>query len=148
MTTPTNTEDIFPKIAPSSRSYVPATYPVKTYRSEAGVEVRILYGSQPTGATLSLTYENLSDDQAELFIEHYCAVQGTFQTFYLGSAGTTPGSNINEDSAKAGWAGDPTNLSKNSGPPTDNFWRYAKQPQLQSVKRGISTVTVELRAVL
>ena len=148
MSDPTNTTDQFPGIAPSRRSYTPAQYPVKAFRSESGVEVRILYGSEPTGAKLQLQYQNLLDDQAELFIEHFRAVQGTFQTFYLNSAGTDEGSNIDEDSAKAGWNGDPSNLSKNSGEATDNFWRYAEAPQLSSVKRGVSSVTVNLVAVL
>ena len=148
MTTPTNTTDQFPRIAPSSRSYTPAQYPVKAFKSESGVEVRILYGSQPTGAKLQLQYQNLLDDQAELFIEHFRSVQGTFQTFYLGSSGTDEGANIDEDSAKAGWNGDPSNLSKNSGEATDNCWRYAQAPQLSSVKRGVSSVTVNLVAVL
>lgn len=148
MTTPTNTTDQFPRIAPSNRSYKPAQYPVKAFKSESGVEVRILYGSQPTGATLQLQYQNLLDNQAELFIEHFRAVQGTFQTFYLGSSGSTDGANIDENSAKAGWNGDPSNLSKNSGPATENYWRYAEAPQLSSVKRGVSSVTVNLVAVL
>ena len=127
---------VFPQIAPSGRTHTPAQYPIKTFLSEAGVEVRILYGSQPTGAKLSLQYNNLSDTDAELFVEHFRAVKGSFETFALGAA------------AKAGWAGDPNNLSKDSGDSTDNQWRYAQAPQLQSVKRGVSSVTVDLVAVL
>lgn len=147
MTAPTS-GSVFPNLAPSKRTHTPAEYPVQTFKSEAGVEVRILYGNQPTGATLSLQYKNLSDAEAELFVEHFRSVKGTFQTFSLGSVAVNPGTAVDEDSAKAGWSGNPANLSKDSGSFTGNQWRYAKAPQLQSIKRGISSVTVDLIAVL
>ena len=85
---------------------------------------------------MSLTYQNLSDANAELFIEHFRSVKGTYQTFVLDAA------------AQAGWAGDPKNLSKDSGDSTPNAWRYAQAPQLESIKPGVSSVTVDLIAVL
>ena len=73
----------FPILKPSSRTYDPGTYPVKTFRAQNGKETRILYGSERTDVKLSLSYANIGDPNAELFLDHYDEVQGTFQTFDL-----------------------------------------------------------------
>ena len=146
MTLNVNTSAPFPSIVPSSRRFTPAKWQVKSFRSQSGSEVRILYGDQASEATLNLTYSNLSDLDAELFVEHFRKVKGTFQQFPLGAPGTTVGSNLDELSPKGGWAGDPTNFGK--GFANQSKWRYADVPQLESVKRGVSNVTVNLVAVL
>ena len=126
----------FPTLKPSGRDYTPAQYRVKAFNSESGKEVRILYGNEPTGARLNLTYNNLSDTEAEKFIEHFRSVKGTYNTFTVGNE------------VQAGWSGDPKNLSKDSGDSTPNAWRYAQAPRLQSIKPGVSSVSVDLIAVL
>jgi len=73
----------FPILKPSSRSYDPGTYPVKVFKAQNGQETRILYGSERTEVKLSLSYANIGDPNAELFLDHYDEVQGTFQTFKL-----------------------------------------------------------------
>ncbi len=73
----------FPILKPSSRTYDPGSYPVKTFNAQNGKEHRILYGSERTGVKLSLAYANIGDPNAELFLDHYDEVQGTFQTFNL-----------------------------------------------------------------
>lgn len=73
----------FPILKPSSRSYDPGSYPVKTFKAQNGKETRILYGSERTDVKLSLSYANIGDPNAELFLDHYDEVQGTFQTFNL-----------------------------------------------------------------
>jgi len=73
----------FPILKPSSRSYDPGTYPVKVFKAQNGKETRILYGSERTEVKLSLSYANIGDPNAELFLDHYDEVQGTFQTFSL-----------------------------------------------------------------
>jgi hypothetical protein len=73
----------FPILKPSSRTYDPGTYPVKTFKAQNGKETRILYGSERTDVKLSLSYANIGDPNAELFLDHYDEVQGTFQTFNL-----------------------------------------------------------------
>ena len=73
----------FPILKPSSRTYDPGTYPVKTFKAQNGQETRILYGSERTDVKLSLSYANIGDPNAELFLDHYDEVQGTFQTFSL-----------------------------------------------------------------
>ncbi len=73
----------YPILKPSSRSYDPGSYPVKTFKAQNGQETRILYGSERTDVKLSLSYANIGDSNAELFLDHYDEVQGTFQTFNL-----------------------------------------------------------------
>jgi|TARA_B100000035_G_scaffold242552_1_gene211042 hypothetical protein len=73
----------YPILKPSSRSYDPGSYPVKTFKAQNGAETRILYGSERTDVKLSLSYANIGDPNAELFLDHYDEVQGTFQTFNL-----------------------------------------------------------------
>jgi hypothetical protein len=73
----------FPILKPSSRSYDPGSYPVKVFKAQNGKETRILYGSERTEVKLSLSYANIGDPNAELFLDHYDEVQGTFQTFNL-----------------------------------------------------------------
>ena len=137
---------VFPTFVPSGRKYTPPSWPVKAFNAQNGSEVRILYGDQPSRAEYQLSYSNLSDTDAEQFVEHFRAVKGTFEQFPLGSPGTTPGANLDEQSAKGGWAGDPANFGK--GPANSSAWRYDGPPQLDSVRRGVTSVTVTLIAAL
>ena len=79
-------------LQPTGRTYSPGNYPIKTFKSQSGQEVRILYGSERTETKLSLSYANIGDASAELFLDHYDEVKGTFNTF------TIP------DNALAGWS--------------------------------------------
>ena len=71
----------FPNLKPSSRSYEPGSYPIKTFKAQNGAERRILYGTERTEVKLSLSYANIGDANAERILDHYDEVQGTFQTF-------------------------------------------------------------------
>ena len=51
----------FPSLAPTSRSFSAGDYPVKTFKSQNGAEVRILYGNSRTDVKLQLSYENIGD---------------------------------------------------------------------------------------
>lgn len=136
----------FPTFVPSARKYTPPLWPVKTFGAQNGSEVRILYGDQPSRAEFQLNYANLSDTEAEQFVEHFRAVKGTFEQFPLGAPGSTPGANLDEQSVKGGWAGKPDNFGK--GPANPSQWRYDGPPQLDSVRRGVTSVTVTLVAAL
>lgn len=120
----------FPNIKPASRAFTPGDFPSKSYKSQSGVETRILYGSRRTGGELSLSYENVTNANAQSFLTHYGETKGTYGTFSLPAgpyAGTT-GTLLN--------------------PGAGNRWRYAEPPQVTSVKNGYSTVQVKLVAVL
>jgi len=125
-------------LVPSARTFESGNYPVKTYRAQNGAEHRILYGSKRTSMKLSLTYTNIADIDAELFLDHYDTVQGTFQTFSLESVnGVNP--------TRGGWEGNKDALGAQTH---GNNYRYEGPPQLTQVRPGISTVTVNLIGVL
>ena len=100
-----------------------------------GAEVRILYGSAPFNMTMDLSYDNITDAQADEFLTHYYQMQGTFQTFEIPSTAST----------FAGWTGGANSLNRAS---SGAVWRYSEPPQQQTVRPGISSVSVRLVGVL
>lgn len=122
----------FPTLTPTSREFTPGSWPIKSYNSQSGAEVRILYGSQRTNAKLSLSYENITDANAQLFVDDYAANIGTLRTFTLPSV------------VRNGWSGSSATLDA----PAGTTWRYESEPLLRSVRPGRSSVTVNLVAVI
>ncbi len=120
----------YPTLKPSSRNFDAGDYPIKSFRSQSGAETRILYGNRRTGATASLTYENITDTNANSFVTHFDETKGTYLTFNLPTE------------AVAGWSPGTLNIG------TGNAWRYAEAPSITSVKNGYSTVQIKLIAVL
>jgi hypothetical protein len=125
----------FPTLVPTSRSFESGDYPVKTFKAQNGKEHRILYGSNRTNMKLSLSYVNITDANAELFLDHYDEVQGTFQTFDIGGL----------EESRGGWKGNKDALGAGE---SGNNYRYEGPPQVAQVRPGISTVTVNLIGVL
>ena len=123
----------FPTLRPSSREFSAGDYPVKTFQSQSGVEVRILYGSKRTGMTIGLGYDNIADDLADDFVAHYDEVKGQFGTFTL------------PDELRTGWSGAQSALDASG---TGVRWRYAEAPTVANVRPGISSVQVKLLGVL
>lgn len=121
----------FPSLTPTERQFTPGDFPNKKFNSQSGREVRILYGSKRVNATMKLAYNNVTDSNVESFLDDYSDQLGTFRTFTLPAA------------AFEGWSG---TSSKIDAPPGTR-WRYDSEPQIQSVRPGISSVTVSLRAV-
>jgi len=123
------TQETFPTLKPSSRSFESGDYPVKAYQAQNGAERRILYGNKRVGMKMQLVYQNITDAEAEQFLDHFDHTQGTFDQFTINTE------------AKAGWAG---NLDAIGAVEHGSEWRYANSPQLQSVYPGISTITINL----
>ena len=128
----------FPTLEPTSRTFDSGDYPVKKYQAQNGAEVRILYGSNRTNMKLSLSYANISDSNAELFLDHYDEMKGTYDTFDVASVNQN-------DRAKAGWEGNTDALGAGV---SGARYRYEGPPQVSQVRPGISTVTVNLVGVL
>ena len=121
----------FPKLIPTARSYTPGDWPVKIYQSMSGAEVRMRYGDQRTGASLQLSYANISDKDAETFLADFNAQKGTYKSFTL------------PVEVLGGW--EAGNYVPNSGAMK---YRYSKPPSVQSVRPGVSTVSLELKGVI
>lgn len=122
---------IFPAVAPTARTFNPGDYPIKRFRAQSGAEVRILYGDSRTSMTLELSYDNISDSSAELFLTHYEYTKGTYNTFEISS------------SSQVGWGGAAGSIDASGY----NTWRYAEPPQVTAVKPGRSSVRVNLQGV-
>jgi len=125
-----------PLLTPSSRQYDPGDWPVRTYNAQNGSEVRLLYGSQRFGLTLTLTFSNISDSDAELFLDDYLSKNGTYRAFTF----TTDETNALFN----GWKGTPVALT----PPEGVEWRYDGPPKIESVVPGVSTVQIVFRGVI
>lgn len=124
----------FPSLNPTARSFNPGNWPVKTFNAQSGAEVRILYGDTRTRMEFELTYDNIPDVQAELFLAHYDETKGTYFTFFI------------PPSARAGWTGTSPPLSL-GGSALGNQFRYAEPPQVTAVRLGRSSVRVRLIGV-
>lgn len=120
----------FPSLVPTARTFNPGNFPVKTFQAQDGDEVRLLYGDKRFGMRMELTYENITDSQAEEFLTHFHDMKGTFTLFSI------------NDETKAGWEGTSSELDAAD----DSSWRYAQPPQLNSIYPGVSTVKVSLIA--
>lgn len=122
----------FPTLRPTAREFNPGDWPIKRFNSQSGAEIRILYGNRRINATLSLTYDNISDSNAQLFLSDYEAQIGTLRTFTLPA------------DVRAGWTGTASAIDA----PPSALWRYDSAPVVQAVRPGRSSVTVNLVAVI
>jgi len=132
----------FPTVVPTSRSFQPGDWPIKRFTSQNGSEVRILRGNSRLNSQLELTYDNISDTEAEKFLTHYREVQGTFKTWYFPPA-PSDGTFV---AAFKGWGG--SSVTELETSPWGMAWRYAEPPQVTQIKRGISNVRLRLTGVL
>ena len=121
----------FPALVPTSRSFNAGDFANKKYNAQDGAEFRILYGDKRVGMSLKLSYSNISDAQAQQFIDHYHAMKGTFQQFDIGTA------------VRGGWKGSALTFGAVWW---GSQWRYENPPQLESVYPGVSSVSVSLKA--
>ena len=126
----------YPTLTPSSRSIAIGDYPIKKYNAMDGAEIRILYGSEDTNATMQLTYKNITDDLASEFIRHFRSTKGTFERFPVAQE------------IYDGWDGDTTVGPDQIFRGEKARWRHQKPPTIASVRPGISTVQISLITVL
>ena len=121
----------FPTLKPTARTFEPGDWPVKTYNSMSGREIRIRYGDKRYNAKLKLEYKNIADSSANEFLTHYNTQYGTYEAFTL-----------NND-VVSGWSG-----SSYIPDEAAMKFRYTKAPTVVSVRPGVSTVSVELTGVI
>ena len=121
----------YPTLQPSARTYDPGNWPVKTYNSLSGAEIRIRYGDKRFNAKLTLQYQNIADTAADDFLAHFDSQYGTYKAFTLPTE------------VLAGWTG--SNYIPNA---SAMKFRYGRAPTVVSVRPGVSTVSVELTGVI
>lgn len=121
----------FPTLQPSARQYDPGNWANRTYNSQSGAEIRLRYGDKRYNAQLQLTYQNITDENANLFLEDYNSNYGTYKKFTLPTQ------------VLAGWS------ATTYIPDTSAMqFRYSESPKITSVRPGISTVSVTLLGVI
>ena len=65
---------LFPHIKPSSRSFSPGVFPEKEFEAVNGAKTFIRYGNKRVNAQLSLTFSNITEEQAVLILDNYVEV--------------------------------------------------------------------------
>jgi hypothetical protein len=66
----------FPNIEPTSRSFTAPKWPTSGLTTQSGVTTRRLWGSRPSQAQLSLSFNNITDDNAALILAAYHSAKG------------------------------------------------------------------------
>jgi len=125
----------FPTLVPNRRNFQPGDWPIKRYTSQNGSEIRILRGNSRVNATLELTYENITDEDANKFLQHYRESQGTYGTWKFSGDGKAP------------FKGFDASTSEMEAEIWGLAWRYDESPKVTQVKKGRSSVQISLRAV-
>lgn len=121
-------------LTPTSRQFDPGDFPQRQMRFGNGAEVRMLYGNRRTGMKLTLQYQNISDANADRFLDHYRnETFGTYTTFAL----------ANDAGTFEGWSAGGASLNA-----VNNAWRYESAPVVENVRPGRSNVSVTLLGVL
>ena len=102
-------------------------YPTKTYRSLAGTTVKRSFGNKPHSYQLQVGFENIKDSTLELMLDHYDDTSGGFTRFAL------------PDSL---FAGMDNAIKTRIQSPNGIRWEYDGPPKVQSVFRGVSSVSI------
>lgn len=139
----------FPRLKPTRRSFELGEYPVKTYRSLSGKIIRRSFGNRPFGATIELSFENVSETVFDQIYTHYHTQQGTTIGFQLPNE-ILAGLNASGNLAGQLREGEPfavlQSLGRGNGTANTMEWFYAEVPSVESVYRGLSTIKVRLVA--
>ena len=132
----------FPDIKPSSRSFTAGKYPETTFESLDGTKTYLRFGNQPINATLSLSFSNLHDTNANAIL-----------TAYFDSK-ADPTNFINLSAAYGALAGIDYNPGENSflqriAKYTSPLkWRFSNPPTVTSTFKGLSNVSCSFVACL
>lgn len=123
----------FPELHPTARSYKAPTWPTSGTRSQSGVASKRLWGSLPTRAALALEFANIGDAETAQILDAYKKAKG-------------PCDDLNVPSIVFSGMNEAVIAEIDAD---TNLWYFTEDPpQVQSVVRGVSTVTVNLQADL
>lgn len=128
----------FPAVQPSSRRFVAPRWAVTPNRSQSGVTTKRLWGSKPSDAQLSLSFNNKRDEVAAQILAAYEQAKGSTTEVDLPAEvfqGTTGTLNIQL-----------RELLRQNG--LRWFFRDDDPPEVESVVPGISNIRVNLTAEL
>ena len=118
----------FPSLEPETRALVYGDYPQNVHEGLSGGNVRFKVGSKRIAQRLTITYEYLTETEAQSLLTHYNGQNGSIVPFDLSSSV---------------WSGDST-------PPVSSSsyqWRYAQSFQISISSPNRYSTSIELISV-
>ena len=126
-------------ITPTSRNYSPGEFPQSVFEAQNGAKTVLRYGNKRVNASLSLSFKNITDNQAAQILANYENINSDWD--YLDFNGTDVLKGI-----------DPTTSTLKTYVRESNSglrWRYSKAPQVSSgTYPGVSNVSCSFVACL
>ena len=126
-------------ITPTSRNYSPGEFPQTVFEAQNGAKTVLRYGNKRVNASLSLSFKNITDNQAAQILASYENINSDWD--YLNFNGTDVLKGI-----------EPTTSTLKTYVRESNSglrWRYAKAPQVSSgTYPGVSNVSCSFVACL
>ena len=126
-------------ITPTSRNYSPGEFPQSVFEAQNGAKTVLRYGNKRVNASLSLSFKNITDNQAAEILANYENINSDWD--YLNFNGTDVLKGI-----------EPTTSTLKTYVRESNSglrWRYAKAPQVSSgTYPGVSNVSCSFVACM
>ena len=135
----------FPDITPTRRVYTPGTFPQKEFQGLNGAVTTLQYGVKTVDSKLEMTFQNITDAEANEIMENYEAVNGGRDE--LGRQDYVRFSKYPEGAMK-GISDEQLRLQISERQNPKLVYRYASPPVITSTFPGRSTVQVSLRGYL
>jgi len=126
-------------ITPTSRNYSPGEFPQSVFEAQNGAKTVLRYGNKRVNASLSLSFKNITDNQAAEILANYESINSDWD--YLNFNGTDVLKGI-----------EPTTSTLKTYVRESNSglrWRYSKAPQVSSGSYpGVSNVSCSFVACM
>ena len=126
-------------ITPTSRNYSPGEFPQSVFEAQNGAKTVLRYGNKRVNASLSLSFKNVTDNQAAEILANYESINSDWD--YLNFNGTDVLKGI-----------EPTTSTLKTYVRESNSglrWRYSKAPQVSSGSYpGVSNVSCSFVACM
>ena len=131
----------FPAIKPSGRSFDIGSYPEAVFEAQNGAKSYIRYGNKRVNANLTLSFSNITDEDAALILKNYMTVNGVTDKYIIFThSNALTGIGGSGDYSLHDWVRGSTWWGEVDV--TDGMrWRYNGSPKVSSVQPGISNVT-------
>ena len=120
---------VFPALIPSSRAYTPGDYPNTSHRALSGVESRVRHSNVLLDASLSLSFNGITQAQLINIINHYKGQLGSYESFTLPVEVWSGISNVSDVDV------------------TSYRWRYSGPPSVDDLPCGGHIVELRLVTV-
>ena len=126
-------------ITPTSRNYSPGEFPQTVFEAQNGAKTVLRYGNKRVNASLSLSFKNITDNQAAEILANYENINSDWD--YLDFNGTDVLKGIEPTTSTL-----KTYVKESS---SGLRWRYAKAPQVSSgTYPGVSNVSCSFVACM